>query len=732
MNILNSKIWDNREKLHVDIKTKLLEISKLFFKKIETPIKLKNIFLTGSLASYQWRPTSDFDLHIVVEILDDECVETAVDYFDSKSKIFNTEHNIFLKGYKVEVNIKTEESLLKGKGVYDIINDEWVAKPEKPSTPLDDPEVLKIAEKIKMEIDDAISNQAGLDTLKEIRNKIKNLRTQGLAKDGEYSIGNLVFKKLRHDEYIKKLYDYKAEVENERLSLESKTFKTLFEKYKEHKNVLEEETEGTQNPKDIQVVETIDENISEILNFLKESDKRVPQTKKNIVNINNFQNRNWLEYYQNQGGYDGGDAIVSSTAVALNAPSIPLNLTATPQDRKILLSWNPPINDGNSPITEYEIYHSANTNIWNLSNTVTVFPPNTGFTTNTLINGTNYWIGVKAKNAIGLSPLLSAGPFKPNLLLTISPASISGMKQQPVVGLEFIEIYNPHPYDGDLTGWYLISHENPPTCNIGAPPQQYNFPANTIIPAGSYTRVYSGSSANINVPLYWTNAFMWFDDGDIADLYDYSNRWIDTLITGECLSDVAGYDINFTASAGRTVTTIPLSSGYWNGFTASDLTRGAGMTNGDGLTVGWIMREILPASPTLAVALSANETVDFSATNGTLSAFEINGFSDLRLNCQANAPTRAALVFNKDNNWNSYTTIFDVPLVSPATFTNNLTDISIIGFKNNITILNAGETGYFRFVFYAANGITTSGTRNISFANQDIFLQVMTPFYPPV
>lgn len=221
MNILNSKIWNNREKLHIDIKTKLLEIVKMFLKGIETPIKIKNILLTGSLASYQWRPTSDFDLHIIVDILDEECVETAVDYFDSKSKIFNKEHNIFLKGYKVEVNLKTEESLLKGKGVYDILKDEWIAKPESPSKQLDDPTVLKISEKIKLQIDTAISNQAGIDELKEIRNEIKNLRTQGLEKDGEYSIGNLVFKKLRHDEYIKKLYDYKAEVVNRSLSLEN-------------------------------------------------------------------------------------------------------------------------------------------------------------------------------------------------------------------------------------------------------------------------------------------------------------------------------------------------------------------------------------------------------------------------------------------------------------------------------------------------------------------------------
>lgn len=220
MNILNSKIWNENNKLKSDIREKLLEISKIFLKKIETPIEIRQILLTGSLASYQWRPTSDFDLHIIVDIIDEECIETADDYFKSKSKIFNTEHDIFLKGYKVEINIKTEETLLEGKGVYDILTEEWIAYPKKATRMMEDPKVLEIAEKIKYEIDAAINNKAGIETLKNIRNKLRNLRSEGLKEGGEYSVGNLAFKKLRHDEYIKKLYDYKTEVLNKSLSLE--------------------------------------------------------------------------------------------------------------------------------------------------------------------------------------------------------------------------------------------------------------------------------------------------------------------------------------------------------------------------------------------------------------------------------------------------------------------------------------------------------------------------------
>ena len=224
MNKLNLKVWDEKNNLREDIREKLIQISKIFLKSIETPIEVKNIFLTGSLASYQWRPTSDFDLHIIVDVLDKDCLDTSYDYFDSKSKIFNKEHDIYIKGYKVEVNLKDKENLLRDKGVYDILQNKWIAFPKKAKREMDDLVVLSLAEDLKTKIDSAISEKKGIDALKDIRNQIKKLRVDGLEKEGEYSVGNLVFKKLRHDGYIEKLYSYKSQILNKTLSLESFRF----------------------------------------------------------------------------------------------------------------------------------------------------------------------------------------------------------------------------------------------------------------------------------------------------------------------------------------------------------------------------------------------------------------------------------------------------------------------------------------------------------------------------
>jgi predicted nucleotidyltransferase len=219
---LNPLAWDVRQKLYEPIRKKLITIAKKFLEEIEVPIEIKNIYLTGSLCSYEWSSASDWDLHIIVSPEKGYCGEMTVqDYFDTKSKLFNKEHNIYIKGYPVEVNLKEKEVLLKDKAVYDLLKDEWVARPVYPELTLSSPEVLEKTKNIQAKINDAINNQADIKELKALRDEIKNLRTKGLESDGEFSVGNLVFKNLRHSGFIGKLYDYKGRIQDAALSLES-------------------------------------------------------------------------------------------------------------------------------------------------------------------------------------------------------------------------------------------------------------------------------------------------------------------------------------------------------------------------------------------------------------------------------------------------------------------------------------------------------------------------------
>ena len=226
MNTLNELIWTKNNKIIPSIKRKLLEIAEWVTKDLDGLVDIKDIYFTGSLATYKWNPASDVDLHIIIDVKEKICDEPVQDFLDLKSKLFNKEHSIFIKGYKVEVNMKDKETQLKGKGIYNLLNDMWVIEPTKVTRTPKDPDVVKKSEKFKQKIDLLVTKNGSIEDVENLKNEIKQMRVNGLQKEGEYSVGNLAFKVLRNSEYLGKLFDYKAKLIDKNLSLES--FKNFF------------------------------------------------------------------------------------------------------------------------------------------------------------------------------------------------------------------------------------------------------------------------------------------------------------------------------------------------------------------------------------------------------------------------------------------------------------------------------------------------------------------------
>lgn len=227
---LNEKIWDSRGEIIPTVREKLLQISRRFLDDFITPIKIRNIFFTGSLASYQYTATSDIDVHITVDVQEEYSAKSTTDYFELKTDFFNKNHNIFVKGYKVELNIKPDEvekqQFHKDKAVYDLLNNKWINKPNPNTRNLDDPIVLAFCSYFENQVNDLIKEKAPYYEFKKLKNNIKALRKRGLEYDGEYSIGNLIFKHLRNTRVNEKLFDFKNDLEDKELSLES--FKRIY------------------------------------------------------------------------------------------------------------------------------------------------------------------------------------------------------------------------------------------------------------------------------------------------------------------------------------------------------------------------------------------------------------------------------------------------------------------------------------------------------------------------
>jgi hypothetical protein len=140
---------------------------------------------------------------------------------DLSKKQWNTNHDIQIKGYDVEVAIQDQNdlraSIKAGRmgGVFSLMENKWIKKPEKVEFEPDEKLIAEKGKTIMMEIDDIKEMSDELpyeevkDRIKKVWEKIKKLRERALEEEGEFGLGNLVFKLLRRNNYIGKIMKLK-------------------------------------------------------------------------------------------------------------------------------------------------------------------------------------------------------------------------------------------------------------------------------------------------------------------------------------------------------------------------------------------------------------------------------------------------------------------------------------------------------------------------------------------
>jgi len=227
---LNPKVWENPEDpkkatMISKVRKALERIAVEFVDDLGEDVFVEDVYLMGSLANFNWSEYSDFDLHVIIDFEKYENQEDLYkELFDLKKKLFNDKHNIKIFGYDVEVYAQGISDESHSDGVYSVMNNEWIHKPKKTHKNLD-MSVLKT--KIKSwtdKIDDAIEDaksEGNAETLKGLKDKLKDYRQSGLDKDGEFSYENLVFKYLRRSGHIGKLFDEKTKIKDKELSVET-------------------------------------------------------------------------------------------------------------------------------------------------------------------------------------------------------------------------------------------------------------------------------------------------------------------------------------------------------------------------------------------------------------------------------------------------------------------------------------------------------------------------------
>jgi len=223
-NKLNPIIFGDDEKVDPEVKDLLLKIANYFWEGLEIPQPFEDVLLTGSSVNYNYTPTSDIDLHIVVDFSKFDNPELLKKYFDEAKINWNRVHDLKLGKQNIEVYVQDTNDHPEYRGEYSLMNDKWLKKPSFEEIDIPDKEIEKKAKIFKQQINKLEKTgknnpEKSIELINKIKERLKNFRQTGLDKGGEYSLENLAFKNLRNTGYLEKLNKLKNTLVDKTLSL---------------------------------------------------------------------------------------------------------------------------------------------------------------------------------------------------------------------------------------------------------------------------------------------------------------------------------------------------------------------------------------------------------------------------------------------------------------------------------------------------------------------------------
>ncbi len=219
---LNPKIWVD-DKLRNDLRKGFLKIARNFYEFLEISVPIQDIILIGSNANYNWTKYSDIDIHIIVNYLEiGDNLHLVQNYLHAKKSVWNSNHPLTFKGMNIELYAQdSNDNLHASVGIYSILNDKWIQKPNSKIISIDDDIITQKTKSYEYEIDALSEKDTKLEfKIKDILLRLHNLRRSGLEAEGEYSLENLAYKHLRNTGYIERLKKLLQNSTMGRLSIE--------------------------------------------------------------------------------------------------------------------------------------------------------------------------------------------------------------------------------------------------------------------------------------------------------------------------------------------------------------------------------------------------------------------------------------------------------------------------------------------------------------------------------
>jgi predicted nucleotidyltransferase len=216
---LNPDFWTSEKQLKPEVRVALLKIGQTFFKNSGLKVHVRDIIFLGSSANYNWTPTSDCDLHLLIDFNDLKMpFEQAKQYTKSISKKWNEETDISIKNHNVEVYIQDVSEKNEATGIYSLIQNKWIKEAMPQNIILNKTLIQEKYTTWVNRILNSISSN-NIDVMKKTMDDLTIMRQTGLSAAGEFSTENLVFKILRQRDVIGKLKNALQKKNNELLSV---------------------------------------------------------------------------------------------------------------------------------------------------------------------------------------------------------------------------------------------------------------------------------------------------------------------------------------------------------------------------------------------------------------------------------------------------------------------------------------------------------------------------------
>lgn len=222
---LSGPFWGKDESgslfLNGDFSRKILELVddlKRFLPSELHSKEIKDVHLTGSHPSYENSGHPEADIVVIVDLSDfDDYERKEIKHgIDRQRKKWNIKNKPKIDGIFLDFDIHDDNDLHNDSALYSIKNNSWVKSPNAESISIDDRDVTKKYSRLTSEIDyliDLLKNpDLEIDSktqfasyFRHILNRLILMRQDSSKSKDFPHIGNLCYRKLKKEGYIKKL-----------------------------------------------------------------------------------------------------------------------------------------------------------------------------------------------------------------------------------------------------------------------------------------------------------------------------------------------------------------------------------------------------------------------------------------------------------------------------------------------------------------------------------------------